>query len=330
MKRHDPDAYGFYKQLGATLVPYISTGTNLKHDYNKKVEDIEKFKSEIVLPAWFKQHWPTFGCLCIGINPLDEEREKKDLGGDLWAPKFAYFVRLGKIPWYIQPMRGGKLYLLTIWWDRPDHPKSRNKWGIPNTFPIWISDDGNTIRALKTRETSSGRIRAEHDWHIPYGYKEWAKQYGLTAQLHLTHLFCRVARDIEETYYSTCRVEVNKGDLTAVFGIEPHRVPYFFKDRDVTLTKHGHKERVFHVVRAHIRNGKAVPIQYRGLKEFEWAGYHVSITIPGRDHFLLQEFNVPSIVTPNRYRKKGYQSEPEIATWLKRKLKTGWGGYAHS
>ena len=133
------------------------------------------------------------------------------------------------------------------------------------TFPIWVSDDGSTIRALKTREASNGSIRADYDWRIPYAYTEWAKQYGLTAQLHLTHCFATATSEIERSYYSTCRVEVSKGDLTAVFGIEPQRVPYFFKDRDYTLDAHGRRKRVFHAVRPHVRSdGTAMPMQFRG------------------------------------------------------------------
>src|SRR5262249_23276229 len=162
------------------------------------------------------------------------------------------FCRVSNKPWFVQPFRGGKLYLVTVWWDRPD--KKWMKWGVPNSFPIWISDDGERLRALKTREKPSGSIRPENDWRIPNEYEEWAKRYGLTAQLKLTHLFAHAARDFEEAHYGTCRVEVSKGDLTAVFTIEPHRVPYFFKDRDITLNKEGRKERVFHVVRAHMVN----------------------------------------------------------------------------
>jgi hypothetical protein len=34
----------------------------------------------------------------------------------------------------------------------------------------------------------------------------------------------------------------------------------------------------------------AVPIHFRGLREFEWAGYHVKISVPFRDH--LSTFDV--------------------------------------
>jgi len=330
MKRHDPDAYEFYKRLGATIRPYVASHTNFKHEYFKKYkgEELEKYKEEIELSPWFKQHWPAFGCVCLGTNPLDEERERTDLEGRLWTPKFIYFNRIktDPWPWFVQPVHGGKLYVITVWWDRPDHPKSKNKWGVPNDFPIWVSDDGNTIRALKTRETSTGNIRSDYDWRIPYAYKEWAKQYGLTAQLHLSHLFVLATASVERTYYATCRVEVTKGDLTAVFGIEPDRIPYFFRDRDVTLDKHGRKQRVFHAVRAHVRaDGTPVPIRYRGLREFEWAGYHVSITVPGLDHFLLQDFDLPAVVLKRKTARS--KTEGDVAAWLKRKIKSGFGAF---
>jgi hypothetical protein len=333
MKRNDPDSYGFYKQLGATLLPYIATGANRKHELFKKYrgKDLEEYKKHIQLSPWFKQHWPAFGCICYGINPLDEAREKTELNGNLWTPKFIYFTRIepNPWPWYVQPMRGGKIYLMTMWWDRPDHPKGHRKWGVPNDFPIWVSDDGNTIRALKTREASNGDIRPDYDWRIPYAYSEWAKQYGLTAQIHLSHCFANAANEVERTYYSTCRVAVSKGDLTAVFGIEPQRVPYFFRDRDYTLDEHGRRKRVFHAVRPHVRgDGTAMPMQFRGEKEFDWAGYHVSITVPGRDHFLLQEFDVPCMILRRRdLRNKDHIKEADIATWLKKKIKAGFGAY---
>ncbi len=330
MKRNDPQSYAFYKQLGATLLPYIATRSNIKHEYFKKIEsgeELEMYKAAIKLSPWFKKTWPAFGCIAYAINPLDEEHERVELSGNLWAPKFIYFTRIqtDPWPWYVQPVTRGKgrLYLMTTWWDRPDHPKTRQKWGVPNDFPIWVSDDGGTIRALKTREATDGTIRPEGDWRIPHAYAHWAKSYGLTAQIHLPYLFAQATGNIERSYYATCRVEINKGDLTAVFGIEPPRIPYFFKDRDVTLNEHGHKERIFHVVRAHTRNGVAVPMQFRGLKEFDWAGYHVRITVPGRDHLLLQEFDMPCMVLKGKKKRRSELSMADIAGWLKSKVRMG-------
>jgi hypothetical protein len=89
------------------------------------------------------------------------------------------------------------------------------------------------------------------------------------------------------------RVAVSKGDLTASFGINPRRLAYFFRDRDVVVTVSGQRKRILHYVRPHIReDGRAVKAHFRGAHSFKWAGYDVYVTIPGRDHFLLPEFNL--------------------------------------
>lgn len=55
----------------------------------------------------------------------------------------------------------------------------------------------------------------------------------------------------------------------------------------------GVRKRIFHFVRPHVRSdGVAVKAHFRGEREFNWAGYKITITVPGRDHFIVDEFNV--------------------------------------
>jgi len=266
MKRHDPDAYGFYRQLGATLVPYMATGSysDKPHDI-EKIKDIDSYKNEIRLSPWFKRTWPAFGCCAFGVNPRDEAAEMVKLKSGYYQarPKFLYFRRVRDMPWTVQPVRGGKLYMLTVWWDRVEKcERIRYKWGRPQEFPVQISDDGERIKVLKTRRDGDGdKVRPWWDWQFPHEYKEWSKHYGLDAQTHLSHVFTDAVRDVERSAYSMLRVEVTKGDLTAVFGLSPHRTPYFFRDRDIQLTESGKKRRIFHMVRPFIdRKGVAHPM----------------------------------------------------------------------
>jgi hypothetical protein len=326
MRRHDPGAYGFYKTLGATLVPYAATDTFsvTPHEPHKyKAEEIERYKAQIKLSSWFKQHWPAFGCCAFGTNPREEEREQKklDSGYYMSCPKFLYFRRVMNMPWTVQPVRGGKLYMMTVWWDRvAGVERHRYKWGRPHEFPIQISDDGERIRILKTRTRSDGDVRPWWDWRIPYAYSNWSKQYGLDAQTFLGRLFTDTARDVELAAYSMLRVEVTKGDLTAVFGLNPHRTPYFFQDRDIELTESGRKRRVFHMVRPFVdKNGVAHPTQFRGLRDFRWAGYDVHISVPGRDHFIPLEISKP-LIGFDMPRPKDALSEPEVAKLIKQKM----------
>jgi hypothetical protein len=84
------------------------------------------------------------------------------------------------------------------------------------------------------------------------------------------------------------RIAASKGNMTAVFTVSIKRMAYFFQDRDVVINERGHSKPVFHIVRAHVRkDGSTVPFHFRGLREFEWAGYKIKITVPFRDHQSL-------------------------------------------
>ena len=216
-------------------------------------------------------------------------------------------------------MRGGKKYVLTVWWDRVIGVKGyKYKWGRPMEFAVHISDDGERIRILKSRNG-----RQWWDWRIPYEYQRWAKAHGLDAQTHLSYLFCSAVKDIEYAQLSILRIEVSKGNLTAVFGLSVRRTAYFFQDRDIVLNDAGRKKRIFHMVRPHVRkDGTPVPTQFRGLRKFTWAGYEVYISVPGRDHFVPLEFNVPSIWNMGR-KRKGMIGEPELGKELKNQMRQG-------
>jgi len=326
MRKHDAAAYGFYKQLGATLIPYAATnsmGVTPHRPHKLTAAEIKQMKKEIVLPAWFRHHWPAFGCCAYGTNPRDEAASLNIPGmGRVQKPKFLYFRRVKRMPWTVQPTRGGKLYVLTVWWDHVDH-HNRWKWGRPQEFPIQISDDGTRMRVLKTRTKENGDIGPWWDWQIPHEYEEWSRQYGLDPQTHLCHTFCSAVQHVELAAYSMLRVEVSKGDLTAVFGLSPRRASYFFQDRDIVLNDAGAKKRMFHIVRPHVRkDGAVVPAHFRGLREFDWAGYRVCISVPGRDHFMPLEFDVPSVYLDPGERADGI-TEVELGRRLKSAIKHG-------
>lgn len=266
------------------------------------------------------------------INPpewrRDKDRSSKDYAKkiwNVWVPKFLYFTKYAHPPSTIQPTTNGDVYSCTVWWDRPNdkawQAKYKSKGGTPQTFPIYISHDGSDVHLLKRRETfraepkniqnrsyrngKKGRkkphagdaMRVYNTWHYSKEFVNWANDYETDVDVFLCNLFLNAARAFEFSGYGMTRVEVCNGDLTAVFSVDPRRMAYFFKDRDITLTKSGKRERIFHMVRPHTRtlpNGTVqhVPFTFRGQPEFEWAGYHVKITIPGRDHLMLTEFDL--------------------------------------
>jgi len=125
------------------------------------------------------------------------------------------------------------------------------------------------------------------------------------------------------------RVKVQKNDIAAVFNVDSRRMSYFFKDRDYVTNAKGHRVRIFHVVAPYTReDGTVVKMQYRGAKEFTWNDYDVTVTVPGLDHFMEDEFDVGAWDCDEGKLPKDrkFITEPELATKLVNMVKYGVGG----
>lgn len=339
MRLHDPDAYGMYSQLGAAVVPPAawSLQDGPHHlDENRSKPPPQPLK----LSPWWKVHRPTFGCIVYGITPLVEKYESEHQ--DMWVPKFMYFNKYNKPPPNIQPTSGGDVYGMTIWWDKPHVKKMTrsNKGGVPEEYAVFISKDGTDVHALPMckvemvpiPEKWNGLVHfniPQKAWRIPKQFIAWAKFNNMEPDQFLTDIFIDAANHVEQANYSMTRIAVSKGNMTAVFGVDPRRMAYFFQDRDVTLTVNGSRQRVFHMVRAHVRKtGKAVKFHFRGLREFEWAGYHVKITVPGRDHFMLPEIDIGCDDSYWLDKKdKDNMTQPQLGKLLNKMMAAGRGGH---
>ena len=306
MKKHDPDAYGFYKKIGAQILPYAASGVVDRNATNKP--DPKTFR-DVKLPDWFNRKRPGFGCFVYGADPETEKYELNALPDSQkrrpWVPKFMYYQKYKAPPPEMQPLSGGDTYSLTIWWDRPHDKKwsDKEKHGRPQNFGVFISADGKQVTPLRVIDTVYVPVKEKRKnntfhipkraWHLPSEFERWAKNAGEDPHKFLANLFCMAVEKQEHAHYSMVRVAATKGDTTAVFSVNVRRMSYFFQDRDITLTEGGQRKRVFHMVRSHVRkDGRAVKIYFRGEREFTWAGYQVSITIPGRDHFMMDDINL--------------------------------------
>jgi len=339
MRRRDSDAYALYRQVGAIVVPYLA---NNAHYRNLPERDEKPLGPQKPLTAWFKQTRPGFGCFVYGVDPETEKFEAKPApqkDGEKttwWVPKFMYFTKYTKPPPTFERMSGGDIYSMTIWWDQPFNPKfaRRHKNGVPQQFGIFVSADGSKVTALRVIETKYLKVhsRKGHEffrvpqrlWHIPNTYQEWARDHKVDVQRFLTDIFIDATFRLELAQGSMIRVAASKKDMTAVFGVEVDRMPYFFQDRDIHLNEDGHRKRIFHMVRPHQRaNGTTVGFHFRGERNFTWAGYDVAITVPGRDHYMLDEFNVGA--HDEYWDNKGIRMK-EFGAMLSKDIKTGRGG----
>ena len=298
MKARDPDAYGFYKQIGISVLPYAAA-LRVTYDRIRNNERIEANtgnwdKEDLTIPDFFLRTRPAFGAITYSLNAPDEaEQMAQVMSGAkkvLWAPKFIYFTKYAKPPVDLQVMPPGDIYLVTFWEDHTQRRiKALRRGGVPYQFPIWLGNDGK-LRMPKTKT-------AWNSWQYHEEYRHRAKKAGTDVHTMFGVFFRNMVIDWERANWSTVRVNVHHDGMTASFGVALNRVPYFFQDRDYQVTEDGKRQRIFHVVRAHTRkDGAVVPMHFRGLRNFTWAGYNVSITIPGRDHLdFYREFNVGSL-----------------------------------
>lgn len=79
-------------------------------------------------------------------------------------------------------------------------------------------------------------------------------------------------------------VVVKKNGERVTFGINDKDTAYYFKNRDKVVSENGVTKRIVHYVREHNRvtNGKETTIKehIRGLREFNWNGYHCNVISP--------------------------------------------------
>ena len=334
MRKHAPDAYHLYRQIGATLAPYSVREFEDKINTRKFTKkEIDEFKSQINLPNWFNLKRPTFNCVAYGADPRTElqEDQNKAKGKVCWIPKFMYYTKISQPPSNLQPMSGGDIYAMTVWWDRRTAGEGfGNKWGVPYEYAIFVSKDGKKLQVLKQLDYHNWYWR---EWRVPLELVKWTKELGIDYQTFLCHLFCDTVKRAEYNTFSMIRVAVTKNHLTAVFGISPKRTSYFFQDRDITLNVNGRKQRIFHIVRPHKRVTKTgetdVHMHFRGLKEFDWAGYNVTITVPGRDHFMLSEYDVGCIDSSWKEPGVKYQDQTHIGKMLVNRIRGGLGSWTH-
>jgi hypothetical protein len=343
MRRIDPDSYGFYRQIGATLLPYSVAGRDRKSEPMTERDKRRRAK----LTPWFKEHRPAFGCVAYGADPLTEHRELTEkMEGQpeagYYVPKFLYFVKYKIPPWQVEPIHGdGDVYGMTVYWDRPHDKKYRRKCGTPQTYPVFVSRDGK-VKVLRQLDCIEKEIPVKYrksrssnhfftipckGWRIPHTYEEWAQQNGIDVQVYLSNVFIDATQHVEMPNYAMIRVAVHKDDMTAMFTIDPRRASYFFQDRDITIGPHGSRQRIFHMVRAHKRrDGSYVPFHFRGIREFEWAGYHVEITVPGRDHLMLPEVDIGMVHDDQMPKGEKFMTTPQFGKQLTQYMKEGRGG----
>lgn len=286
MRRGDSDAYNLHARLGAHIVPEL------------KGNCYEKYK----LDPWWLENRPSFGMVMYGTGL----REKLiDEGQKFWVPFAVYFRKYAPrgIPPTVQPAHNGDVYGVTVYWDTLVDRKVKK--GTPTEFAVSVTRDGG-VTLLKILQDYGKNVRSKRGkdkgslywvprraWGIDKFFKNWAGEHQKDVEEFLTQIFIEAANVQMAAANSFIQVRVRKKSLAALFSVNIVRTPYFFQDREAVIDPRGHKKRIFHIVRTHIRaSGSAVRTHFRGLRNFSWGGYEISISVPGWHHLATAELDV--------------------------------------
>jgi hypothetical protein len=359
MKKHEPEDYELYRQIGGTIIPFCSTAIEFLHQDEKDHEpESRKIKP---LPSWFKHTRPAFACIAYATDSYSEKYEnvprfREGHGKKLHGvhPRFLYITKYEKAPPEIQRITDtGDIYAMHVWWDdhmlkdqktgKPVYPKDRVG---PTEYAVFVNQSGTKVRVLKVLDTKFLKIPSkrwdgtgrpwrdkfesipQRAYYLPDFFNTWAKDHHLRPEIYLANIFVETIKMIEQSQYSMLRIEAHKDNLCAVFGVDVARLPYFFQDRDYDLTESGLRKKIFHMVRAHERSdGTVVPFHFRGEKDFTWAGYKIKIRIPGRDFKPIADISIG--VRDEFWHEKGveYVGTKEIGRQLTNMMNKGIGAW---
>jgi hypothetical protein len=80
------------------------------------------------------------------------------------------------------------------------------------------------------------------------------------------------------------------------------------------------------MVRGHERKTKHgtayVRFHFKGAREFDWAGYRVTVTVPGRDHIMLPEISIGTVDEYWTTKDQEYLSSEQYGATIKEVINT--------
>lgn len=270
LKSVDVDAYQYHAKVGARVAPP-----------NRAILNLDEIEPEFLrlLPAAGLTFWPS-----------DEEGYSQVI----------YFQKIKRDSAHIAfPRECDAVYRLTA-------VISNGRKSLP-ALRFCVSINAGALAILSEREVERVKIGrdsfARLRWGVPQCIEtvfhlvkhpeaatpeQWAGRIFLAA----ANFFARSSEEFQ--------IRCERGGVSVAFNVSLGRTPYFFKDREKSVTVNGTRRRIFHAVEPHRRtlaNGRVVDVtaHYRGERFFSWKGERVAITPPER---ALINFGMGAIEVP--------------------------------
>ena len=355
MKAFFPSEYGLYSQVGASIIPGDADFIDFKDmtALELEVQPISPWFNK-ARPAFGalvtgnphdcipEKGRPLHPRLTHFLKVKPEKRRKIMFGR-------------GRAHDTIQPIREtSDLYIFTLYYDEKDWArlfpaKTRDDRDMARFYskafaielPVEITEEGTMRplkilwdRPLKIGQTPRSRQplgygdvrRSVRAWDYPYpkGFTRGMK-IAITSEQLILYEAGLALRAYEEASSSMIQVRATKGDVCTLINVDVEETPDFFLDREHVIID-GIKKRIFHIVRPHERllggnRSTNVHLHFRGLRQFVWNGYEVDISVPGRDHFPIDDFDCAAV--DQTYIGKTREM-PVIGAWLVANQKARW------
>lgn len=179
-------------------------------------------------------------------------------------------------------------------------------------------------RAGKTRGGAPSRhisVRALRDTPLlTYRVREDGSAIPLSESMQMMRSLLANAFVAWSKRTESWSVAVTKGNNRLIFGVPREETKNYFADREIeAMSRSGQRRKILHYVSAHerqLKNGKVARVKehVRGLREFNWCGYHCLITAPSFNGTLISALlDLPPIYEDEQRKQRGYITLPEMA-----------------
>lgn len=303
LKKVDADAYRFWKQFGAKIVPDT---TEIGGD----------------LPELLQM--PHIGMIFDYFEGGDD---------DIFEGRFVYFSRLDKDRYnFAVPPNAAALYqVCVVFTDRRGRP-------FGYEYAVAVGDNG-AISVVSQRQVTPQRLpRGNCFYRI-----EWGMPAGLTfhfGDIKRRHpKSCTTAQDLGVEMFAVAvqsvfktsddfQIRAERDGVSVAFNVALGRTPQFFKDRETDVTTDGRRRRIFHAVKEHKRvgaDGKETIVKphYRGERSFQWKGEAITITPAERS--ITKTFDlVGKIFRDDQEKPAGWTSSGIAAQKLRNAAEAEW------
>lgn len=259
---------------------------------------------------------------------------KKDDREGFFSPRFAFCIKGAKLPEHVEATKGTP-YQFGLCFEITRTEKGDQM--LPKTFWSWcwmvVRPDGSiriphemrrvTNTVVHRRNIPGFKGRGSH--HSTINTRKWTlpsiaiAEAGRDQSAHEQFMACTFRQLIVwwGKRQSQWSVGVRKDGNRVTFSIAPEHTSAYFADRDTVVNVDGKPKKIIHFVRQHTRiTGSEVKAHVRGLREFDWKGYHCVVTAPYLKGAIFTDFPLDPILIDKREIKDGYMQTIDLAVHL--------------